>query len=118
MQPWHTYASTLLSRAGVLASLPSKLVKLGVSSADQAVAFLEDDTEGTVDMLYPEDVVSESNLADLKTAIDALRGTTFAGKRRRRDIDPRTKDLLDIMEDEKAKRAEDMAKGYAPHPRP
>ena len=116
MQPWHTYAAALLSGAGVLSTLPSKLVKLGVKSADQAVAFLEDDTEGTVEMLYPEEEVSEANMTDLKKAIDGLRGTAFAGKRRRHDIDPRTKDLLDIMEDEKAKRAEDMAKGYVPHP--
>ena len=106
----------MLSDAGVLASLPSKLVKLGISTADQAVAFLEDDTESTVEMLYPEESVSEAVLVDLKKAIDRLRGTAFAGKRRRHDIDPRTKDLLDIMEKEKAKCAEDRAMGYAPHP--
>ena len=116
MQPWHTYAAALLSGAGVLSTLPLKLVKLGVKSADQAVAFLEDDTEGTVEMLYPEEEVSEANMTDLKKAIDGLRDAAFAGRRRRHDIDPRTKDLLDIMEDEKAKRAEDMAKGYVPHP--
>ena len=116
LQPWHTFASALLADAGVLASLPGKLVKLGISSADQAVAFLEDDTESTVEMLYPEETIDEAGLVDLKKAIDRLRGTAFAGKRRRHDIDPRTDDLLFIMEREKARSAEDRAMGYAPRP--
>ena len=116
LQPWHTFASTLLADAGLLASLPGKLVKLGISSADQAVAFLEVDTESTLEMLYPEETVDEACLVSLRKAIDRLRGTAFAGKRRRHDIDPRTDDLLFIMEREKAKSAEDRAMGYASRP--
>ena len=95
----------MLVRAGALATLPEKLAKLGVSSADQAVVLLEDDLEGTIGELYAEEDVTAADLELLKGAIEALRKTAFAGKRRRFDIDPRTADLLYCMEKEKAMRA-------------
>ena len=69
-----------------------------------------------MEMLYPEETIDEAGLVDLKNAIHRLWGTAFAGKRRRHDIDPRTDDLLFIMEKEKAKSAEDRAMGYASRP--
>ena len=96
--------------------MPAKLVKLGVSSADQAVALLEDDIEGTVEELYAEEEVTAADLEELKAAACALRSTAFAGKRRRRYMDPRTADLLYCVEEEKARRASESKECLATHP--
>ena len=77
---------------------------------------LEDDVEGTVGDLYADDVVTAADLEALKAAVEALRRTAFAGKRRRRDIDPRTDDLLYCLEVDKAKRAEESNKFSVTHP--
>ena len=114
--PWSAFASSLLSRAGALATLPDKLSKLGVTSADQAVALLEDDVEGTVGDLYADEVVTSADLEILKETVEALRRTAFAGKRRRRDIDPRTDDLLYCVKLDKAKRAEESKLYQGTHP--
>ena len=115
-QPWSAFASSLLSRAGALATLPEKLTKLGVSSADQAVALLEDDVEGTVSDLYVDEVVTSADLETLKSTVEALRRTAFAGKRRRRDIDQRTDDLLYCLELDKAKHAVERNMFRVTHP--